>query len=156
MVSFGRTNTVWGDMENRVSGEATACRARVLLVDDDHLVRRAMVRSLGRTFDVTAACGGPEALDLLLADSRFDLVVADLNMPTMSGVAFLGEVRRRLPSMAHRLVLMSGAVDDRPEWVDVRQEEEVVLMHKPVATADLVRMLPPTAAALVQGVPGVS
>ncbi|HHH31641.1 MAG TPA: response regulator, partial [Polyangiaceae bacterium] len=56
---------------------------RVLLVDDDAMVRRSVLRML-RDHDVTAATSGHEALERC-AEQRFDVILCDVMMPGMSG-----------------------------------------------------------------------
>jgi CheY-like chemotaxis protein len=63
--------------------------ARILVVDDEPTLLRAMARKLKRMgFDVQAVGGGREALDAA-AVNRFDLVICDLMMPEMDGVQTL-------------------------------------------------------------------
>jgi len=82
-------------VEPRVVREAI--RKRILVVDDEPLVARALQRAL-RAHDVTVALGGREALDVLRADA-FDVIVCDLMMPGVSGIDLYeqlpGELRRR-------------------------------------------------------------
>jgi two-component system, cell cycle sensor histidine kinase and response regulator CckA len=74
-----------------------APRKRVLVVDDEPLVARALQRAL-RAHEVTIALGGREALDVLRAVT-FDVIVCDLMMPDMSGIDLYeqlpDEIRRR-------------------------------------------------------------
>lgn len=66
---------------------------RVLVVDDATLVRLYYREALERAgFAVDEAINGIEALEKLLA-GRYDLVVADINMPKMDGLAFLRALR---------------------------------------------------------------
>ena len=82
---------------------------RVLIVDDNAPLRRAlgrMLQSAGHT--VSVAASGDEAL-VALSGTEFDLVISDVRMPGMTGVELLEKVRehdRDLP-----VVLMSGDPD---------------------------------------------
>ncbi len=80
---------------------------RVLVVDDEPFVRRAMVRvlSLGG-YQVTAVDGGHEALRVYDRPGAFDLVVLDMSMPGLGGE----EVRDRLRALdpAARIVFVTG------------------------------------------------
>ena len=68
---------------------------RVLVVDDAGLVRRYYRAALEPAgFEVAEALNGLEALERLL-DSRFDLVIVDVNMPQMDGVTFLQTLRAK-------------------------------------------------------------
>ncbi|MGD0679954.1 MAG: ATP-binding protein [Polyangiaceae bacterium] len=82
-------------------------RGRVLIVDDDPLVRAALGRVL-RDHDVSLARGGREALDLLASGLHFDVILCDLMMPEMTGVDLHTEVGRRFPGVSDQMVFMSG------------------------------------------------
>ena len=68
---------------------------RLLLIDDDANVRlstRTMLEELGH--EVVEAASGPEALQVLATDQRFDLLVIDFAMPLMNGSQFATEARK--------------------------------------------------------------
>jgi CheY-like chemotaxis protein len=78
----------------------------VLVVDDDPLVRRAIARTFRRQH-VTMAENGLAATRAL-ERSRPDVIVSDLKMPEMDGLALAEEVKRRWPELADRIVFVSG------------------------------------------------
>ncbi len=78
----------------------------VLVVDDDPLVRRALARRLSKQ-QVTFAENGVAATREL-ERSRPDVIVSDLRMPEMDGLALAEEVKRRWPELADRIVFVSG------------------------------------------------
>jgi CheY-like chemotaxis protein len=80
---------------------------RVLVVDDEVLVGRALTRVLAKVADVTHAIDAIEALRELEAHD-FDVVVADFAMPGRNGLDLLEEVAHRWPRV--RRVLHSGAM----------------------------------------------
>lgn len=66
----------------------------VLVVDDDADVRTMIERVLGRAgFRVLTAQDGEAALQILRGEQRIDVVLTDLQMPRMSGVALLRSIR---------------------------------------------------------------
>lgn len=77
-----------------------ASQTRVLLVDDSAVARRQVREALAGCagMHVTEACEGQEAL-WKAKSGRFDLVITDVHMPTMDGLAFIRQVRR-LPTYA--------------------------------------------------------
>ena len=78
-------------------------RGRILLVDDDDAVRRTAERILTRGgYAVTSASSGPDALAVARNGPAFDLLLADMVMPGMSG----RDLARELPRL--RAVFMSG------------------------------------------------
>jgi DNA-binding NtrC family response regulator len=78
----------------------------VLVVDDDPLVRRAIARKFSKQ-QVTLAENGVAATRAL-ERSRPDVIVSDLKMPEMDGLALAEEVKRRWPELAERIVFVSG------------------------------------------------
>ncbi|HEX7507710.1 MAG TPA: response regulator, partial [Polyangia bacterium] len=61
--------------------------------------RQLIAEFLGRTHDVTTAASGDEAL-ALLQKNQFDLVIADRNLPGMSGLRVIEQAQRLLPHCA--------------------------------------------------------
>jgi DNA-binding NtrC family response regulator len=80
--------------------------ARVLVADDDRAVRTALQVNLSKAgYDVTLASSGEQALESLRS-SAFDVLLTDVMMPGMGGMALLGEVRTHWPDV--RVVVMTG------------------------------------------------
>ena len=72
---------------------------RLLLVDDDDVMRRSSVRFLARAgFEVVAVGSGAEAL-ALIEDQRIDVAVVDLEMPGMDGIQLMRRLRERQPDL---------------------------------------------------------
>src|SRR5262249_35676433 len=108
--------------------------ARVLVVDDEPAVRRALERALRLdNHEVMLAADGEQALDAL-ADQPADAVILDILMPKLDGL----EVCRRLRKAGDRTpVLMltaRDAIDDRVEGLDVGADDYLV---KPFALREL-------------------
>lgn len=87
----------------------TAGRARgtILVVDDERAVGVALKRVL-RDHEVTVVTLATDALALLTAGRRFDVILSDIAMPAMSGMAFYDELARRFPEVAERVIFVSG------------------------------------------------
>ena len=85
-----------------------AGRACVLVVDDDPVVQRILMRALRAEHDVVCASSAEEALEQLDAGARFDLVVSDLTMPGMGGTGLLQALAARHPEMRSRVLMLSG------------------------------------------------
>ncbi len=88
---------------------APACeqRGRVLVVDDEALVRRSLCRTL-RDHDVVEVGGAREALKLLTDGETFDVILSDLVMPDMTGMEFYEELLRKRPEDARRVFFLTG------------------------------------------------
>lgn len=82
---------------------------KVLLVDDEPKVLAGLRRHLGNKFSLSFASNGGEALALVEREGPFAAIVSDMQMPGMSGLQLLGEMRRRAPETV-RMVL-SGIAD---------------------------------------------
>jgi signal transduction histidine kinase/ActR/RegA family two-component response regulator len=84
---------------------------RVLLVDDEVVMRRSLTRVLGRAgFDVVSVGDGESALQLLDEDARgADVVLLDLDLPGLSGEETLRLLRRR--SVKLPIVCITGHAD---------------------------------------------
>ncbi|HVK87296.1 MAG TPA: response regulator [Kofleriaceae bacterium] len=85
-------------------------RARILIVDDEPQLLRALRSVFGRDrrWDLVFAEGGRDAL-AELHRGEFDVVVSDMRMPDVDGVALLEAVRQDSPQTVR--LMMSGAVD---------------------------------------------
>jgi signal transduction histidine kinase len=88
-------------------------RARVLAIDDDASVLRALKRLLGRSHDVVAVPGAREALQRLASGEAYDVVLCDVMMPEMTGIDFHEELTRTAPSVADAVVFMTGGTFTR-------------------------------------------
>jgi signal transduction histidine kinase len=81
---------------------------RVLVIDDEAAVSRALQRYLGRWHDVTPALRAREALGLISSGLRFDAILCDLMMPEMSGPQFHEALKQLDPEQAGRVIFMTG------------------------------------------------
>jgi EAL domain-containing protein (putative c-di-GMP-specific phosphodiesterase class I) len=92
-----------------MSGGPQSGLKRVLIVDDEVALVRAHARLLARgDFQITCATSGQEAA-AALATNRFDAILSDIHMPSMTGMQLLCVVRERDPDV--QVVLITG----RPE-----------------------------------------
>ena len=85
---------------------------KILLVDDNAVVRDMLVDLVGSLgYVADAASGGAEAL-ALFDRNRYDIVLTDLLMPGMSGWEVLAGVRQRDPRMPVVIITGTPAVGD--------------------------------------------
>jgi signal transduction histidine kinase len=82
-------------------------RARVLVVDDEPLVGTMLRRTLA-AHDVTVVHDARSALERITAGERFDVVLADLLMPEMSGMELYQTVTALHPALARRFLFLTG------------------------------------------------
>jgi len=101
---------------------------RVLLVDDEHLVRRSTARVLSRRgHDVVTTDGGEEALREYL-EQRPDIVMLDVDMPKWSGKVTLEALLKLDPNAA---VIMVTGHDDPGQERSLRELGARGVVHKP-------------------------
>ena len=105
---------------------------RVLLVDDDAAVCRALSRMLQRQCRVTVAGSAQEALSLLDGGERFDAILCDIMMPETSGLDLVRTLETTHPLMAPKVVLMTGA-SMKDTVARFRQQLQSQLLFKPLS-----------------------
>jgi DNA-binding NtrC family response regulator len=85
--------------------------SRILVVDDEAILRDAMAEALSRAgHAVDAFDSGRSALDRFSSES-YDLVITDFRMPGMDGLEVLAEVRRNSPDVPVVLITAHGTVE---------------------------------------------
>ena len=92
------------------SGDDPPRRTRILIVDDEAALARALSNALREDHDAELAGDGAAALALLVAGERFDVILCDLLMPEMNGVDFYRELARSHADYLPRLIFMTGNV----------------------------------------------
>jgi two-component system, cell cycle response regulator CpdR len=87
--------------------------ARILIAEDEDALRALCARGLTTDgHDVRTACDGGDALDVLTReDGRFDLLLTDIRMPIMDGIALALAAARDFPDVT--ILLMTGYADQR-------------------------------------------
>jgi CheY-like chemotaxis protein len=109
---------------------------RIMVVDDDEGIRHILSIALCRMgYEVRAASGGTEALDLLLTTS-FALVFTDLEMPGMDGWSLASRIKKRFPGIP--VILMTGrAKEDVLKRLKGSSVDNVIF--KPFRLEDIVK-----------------
>ena len=87
--------------------------ARILLAEDEEALRAFITRALAQDgHEVVACADGGEALDALTREQgRFDLLLTDIRMPVMDGIALALAAARDHPELM--ILLMTGYADQR-------------------------------------------
>jgi signal transduction histidine kinase/ligand-binding sensor domain-containing protein/DNA-binding response OmpR family regulator len=101
-----------------VNANIPSLEGKHILVVDDNATNRTIVKTQLEQWKLvpTMASSGREALDLMALSDRFDMVVTDMEMPEMDGVALAKEIRRR--SSSKPIILLSSVGDDRVSGFD--------------------------------------
>jgi two-component system cell cycle response regulator CpdR len=102
--------------------------AKILIAEDDAAIRELIVRSLDEDgHELTVATGGMAALDALHRhNGKFDLLLTDVKMPDVDGIALALAAGRDHPDIA--IMLMTGFADQRE-----RTHELDALVHDVLA-----------------------
>ena len=107
---------------------------RILVVDDEENTRIGLSKLLSQEgFEVESAANGNDALDLL-SQHKINLVISDINMPDMNGLAFLRELSRKFPSTSVIMITAYGGVESYLEAMNLGAYE---YLHKPVRLEEL-------------------
>ncbi|WP_162286386.1 two-component system response regulator GlrR [Pantoea stewartii] len=103
--------------------------AHLLLVDDDpSLLKLLGMRLSSEGYQVTTAASGPDALRLLQKE-KIDLVISDLRMDEMDGLALFGEIQKRHMGLPVIILTAHGSI---PEAVAATQQGVFSFLTKPV------------------------
>ncbi len=117
-----------------------AASARVLVVDDDPGVGKALGIMLEDEHEVTCLTTAQEALRLLLRDSGYDIVFCDLMMPEVSGVDLYEALKLNRPGEEKKLVFMTGGAFT-PEAKRFLSQVENLRIEKPFNLRELRRLV---------------
>src|SRR3954467_5303661 len=80
--------------------------ARILVVDDQEMMRDSLAATLAREGHEVVAAGDGQAGVSRLSSAKFDLLISDLKMPKMTGIELLAEAKKIRPEMP--VVLMTA------------------------------------------------
>ena len=86
---------------------AAGRRGKILVVDDEAVVASTIRRALA-DHDVTALTDAHEAESVIASGRRFDLILCDLMMPTVTGMDFYETIIKVVPDQAERIVFITG------------------------------------------------
>ena len=110
--------------------------ARVLIADDEDSMRSLVARAIAMDgHETVIAADGAEALDVLTGDTRaFDLLLTDIKMPIMDGIALALAAARDFPDLV--ILLMTGFADQRERASGLNAIVHDVVT-KPFSVADI-------------------
>ena len=110
--------------------------ARVLIADDEESMRALVARAIAMDgHDIVAAQDGAEALEILVRDGgAYDLLLTDIQMPVMDGIALALTAARDFPKVT--ILLMTGFADQRERASNLNAIVHNVIT-KPFSVADI-------------------
>jgi len=108
-------------------------RKRILIADDEELIRTIVRMALGNAYEISEAADGEEAWQkLTTADPEFDLLILDWNMPLLNGKELLERIVARDPNAT--VLMLSGRFD-----CPVETNRQLRVMHKPFDNSELLK-----------------
>ena len=109
---------------------------RILIADDEASMRALVARAIAMDgHDTVTAEDGAEALDILNREQgAFDLLLTDIQMPVMDGIALALSVARDFPDLT--ILLMTGYADQRERASNLNALVHDVIT-KPFSVADI-------------------
>jgi PAS domain S-box-containing protein len=125
-----------GETEPVPLAETDEVSARLLVVDDETEIAELIGEMLaGAGYEVMTAESGAVAL-AMLAEARFDAIVSDLHMPELDGAGLWREVKRLYPSLARRMLFVTGDTLS-PTARQFLDEARCDRLNKPFSKAEL-------------------
>ncbi|MDB5557014.1 MAG: Sensory box histidine kinase/response regulator [Rhizobium sp.] len=114
-------------------------RSRILVIDDEPMLLRSLVSTIGDEHDVVTALGGQRGLELLARDQAFRLIVCDLQMPYVDGMSIHDAIKRDHPALLPCLVFMSGGAVT-PRATQFLERERPRVIGKPIDIEELLEL----------------
>lgn len=103
----------------------TQSSGKVLIVDDDSAIRRALHNTLhGMGFDVDDASSGEAAMDVV-RNAGFDVVLMDINMPGIGGIRACREIRKNLPRLGIIMLTVRDREEDKVTALDAGADDYI-------------------------------
>ena len=113
----------------------------ILIIDDEPKVCRALKRLLNTSFDVQFKTDASEALELIYDDpQRFDFILVDLLMPTVSGREVFRSIQQQCPRLVGRVLIITGGAFTE-ESRQFLEGEDVPYLQKPIEPEETFSML---------------
>lgn len=109
---------------------------KILIADDEDSMRQLVARAIAMDgHEIVTAQDGAEALEILTReDGAFDLLLTDIQMPVMDGIALALSAARDFPSLT--ILLMTGFADQRERASNLNALVHDVVT-KPFSVADI-------------------
>ena len=135
-----QSKVLFTSLEKSAIARRVSVGAAVLIVDDEEAVRETLVGLLSeRGYEIDAAACVTEA-QARLATRSYDVILLDVRMPGISGLDFYRTLRAVAPTLADRVVLMTGDLLN-DEIRDTAGAKRTRVLLKPFNTEEVVEAL---------------
>lgn len=109
-------------------------RKKILVVDDEELIGKALRIILAEEGAVECAGNGIEALEKSAVTS-YDVFIVDMNMPVMNGMEFYKEAVKTLSGIKERIIFFTGSCEEG--YLSFFRENNLRFLEKPLALEEL-------------------
>jgi len=109
-------------------------RKKILVVDDEELIGKALRIILAEEGVVEYVGNGMEALEKS-AFTYYDVFIVDMNMPVMNGMEFYKEAVKTLAGIKERIIFFTGACEEG--YLSFFRENNLRFLEKPLALEEL-------------------
>lgn len=114
-------------------------KPKILCVDDESHVLEGFRVNLRKLFEVHTSTDGRQAIEMLLRDGPFAVIVCDLRMPNIGGVEVLSEAARRAPQTVR--MMLTGQADLPTAMAAINDGRIFRLLLKPCPPQNLIEAL---------------
>ncbi|MFU8803769.1 MAG: PAS domain S-box protein, partial [Bradymonadaceae bacterium] len=116
--------------------EVSEHKPRVLIIDDERLIREMLRRRLARKYHVEDVQRPSEAFARLERGASYDVILCDLMMPGETGIDFYGRLEREYPRLKDRVIFITGGAVTQ-KTADFLREHESAVLKKPFKYEEL-------------------
>lgn len=112
---------------------------KILLVDDEQNVLDGFQRQLHRKYRVETAISGEAALKKIAENGPFAVIISDMRMPVMDGIAFLMEAQKAAPDSVR--MMLTGNADEQTAIDAINRGAIFRFLNKPCSPDDLAKAI---------------
>ncbi len=112
---------------------------KILFVDDDSNILQGYKRVLRKNFDIHIALNGDEAIDSIMREGNFAVIVSDMKMPEMDGVEFLAIAKEIAPESVR--VMLTGDAEQQTAMNAVNEGMIFRFLNKPCAVEAIAKTI---------------
>ena len=123
------------EKSNSLSGLGT----RILCVDDEPNILEAFKRGLRGKFELDITTSGDKALELVTSGQNFGVVVSDMRMPGLDGIAFLQKIKEVSPLTVR--IMLTGNADQATAVKAINEGCIFRFLSKPCSSEDMEKIL---------------
>ncbi len=114
-------------------------KSRILVVDDEPKILELLTELLSPYFEVSVASNGMEALEQL-ACGEFDLIISDVRMPVLDGIAMYSRIKEKYAAYCDRIIYSTGVTFDRETQIFL-EETNVPCLRKPFKIREILNTI---------------